>query len=230
MPVMEVTLQQSYASQEIINRWTYLASGTPAAVSFSFALISAMGAIESGGVYPAGGLMALLAACQSSQVSFVQIGARDVYSVTDFYETPFIVNLNGSRTGEPLSPINALGFRTNRTRTDIRRATKRFTGISENDVSSFGSLQGAFVTGQAAPLGAKMSEVLEYDDEGNTLSFAPIVCGKEKYAVPGSSPVRYAYRYYPTEEDQLDHIMESIAWDNYPEVRSQVSRQFGRGR
>lgn len=45
MPIMEVVLTQNYYGQEIINRFNYRASGTPAAVTYSFALVSALGAI-----------------------------------------------------------------------------------------------------------------------------------------------------------------------------------------
>ena len=69
----------------------------------------------------------------------------------------------------------------------------------------------------------------DYDDEGNTLTFTPIVCKKQKYAVPDSDPVRYAYRYFPTEAEQMDEIAEGVTWQAYTQTRSQTSRQYGRG-
>lgn len=230
MPIMELVLEQTFANQQIINRWNYLASGTPASVSFSFGLVSAFGAIESAGVYPVGGVLNLLLACQTTTVVSVQIGVRDVYSNTDFYELPFLVPANGQAAGEALSPTSAMGFRTNRTRTDIRRGTKRFVGVSENVNGAAGVLAGAFVDGNMTNLANAMSDTLEYDDEGNTLTFQPIICGREKYSPSGNPAGPFAYKYYDTEAEQLDHIMTSIIWSPYPEVRTQTSRQYGRGR
>ena len=229
MPILEVTLQQTFLQQECINRWNYLASGVPASVSFSFALTSALGAIESAGVYPATGLMRLIAVIQSNAVNFNVITVKDVYSVTDFYSTPFTVPLTGTAAGEAMPPFNASGFRTNRTRSDIQRATKRFVGFMEAWQNG-GTI--STIIPQLEAVSAKMSEVLTYDDEGNTLTFAPVVIGKQKYDPNPTDPEanHVAYRYYPTETEQLMHIAQSVLWQHYPTVRSQVSRQFGKGR
>lgn len=233
MPIMEVVLEQTYAQQQIINRWNYLASGTPAAVSFSFALIEAMGGIYDGLLvppnYPPDRMLRRICAIQSSSVVSQLISARDVYSVTDFYETPFVEPLNGTIGGDALGPASAWGFRTNRTRLDIRRGTKRFVGVTEALISNLGVPNGTGVTG-LQDVAAAMTEVLEYDDEGNTLTFQPIVVSKEKYLPDPLRPDREAYRYYETEAEQLDHIATSIVWDYYTSTRTQVSRQIGRGR
>lgn len=230
MPIMEVVLQQSYLNQVIINRWNYLASGVPAAVSFSFALTNAFGAIPSAGVYPADRVITRLAALQSANVGFTVITVKNVYSVTDFYSTPFTTVLNGARTGgENMPPFAAFGFRTNRVRADIQRATKRFCGMLEGD-NDAGSIQSGIVATLEA-LATAMSAVLTYDDEGNTLTFAPIVVGKQEYDPNPDDPTRNhrAYRYYPTETEQLQKVAQSIVWQHYATVRSQTSRQFGRG-
>lgn len=229
MPLMELTLVQDYQGQEIVNRWNYLAAGTPAAVSFSFALTSAIGAIESGGVYPADTLMTDLAACQNGGVSFIETSVKDVYSVTDFFTSPFIVALDGTdaTAGQPQSPTMAYGYRTNRTRLDIRRGTKRFVGVGETRTESGGIISQGFLDSQITDLATTMGSVLQYDDSGNILSFTPVIVGKEKYTTPSG---RDAYRYYGTEAEQLTHLMQSIVWQPYTQVRTQTSRQYGRGR
>lgn len=229
MPLMEVTITQKYAEQEIINRWNYLATGTPAAASFSLAMCYAMGGIEDGGSYPAGTVCVTLAAIQAQAVEFVEISARDVYSVTDFYTNPFSPALVGGQVAAGLSPATAYGFRTNRTRLDIRRGTKRFVGVTETQQFAAGQIEASFVASGLTNLATAMSAVLTYDDEGNTLTFTPVIVGKEKYQ-SNSNPVRYAYKYYDDEEDQLDHLMSSIIWSPYDTTRTQVSRQYGRGR
>lgn len=230
MPILEVTLTQSFQNQECVNRWTYVASGTPASVSFSFALTNALGAIETAGVYPASELMRLIAAVQSNAVTFQTITVKDIYSVTDFYSTPFTSPLAGVGAGEFMAPFVAYGFRTNRIRSDVARATKRFVGVLEANYSGTAYI-GAVITALEA-ISAKMSANLEFLDEGNTLTFIPAVCGKEKYDPNPTSPDanHVAYRYYATESEQLAHTAQGVLWQHYPNVRSQVSRQLGRGR
>lgn len=230
MPVMEAVLEQSYFGQQIINRFNYIGSGTPAAVSMSFALATALGAIETAGVYPGGGLMDNISECQVEDLDFVQLTVRDVYSFTDFYEVPFIVPLAGKLVGTAMSPISNLGFRSNRTRLDIRRGTKRFVGLTEEVVTTGGVLTPSFLAGAVNDLAGTLAEPLLYDDEGNDLTFLPCIVSKEKYSTNPPDDTKFAYRYYPTEVEQLEHIMSSIVWDAYGEVRSQTSRQYGKGR
>lgn len=236
MPLMEVTLEQTYANQECVNRWNYMATGTPAAVSFSFALMFALGAIfDEVAVppgYPPSGLIRKIAAAQHSGVSFQTVTVKDVYSATDFYSTVFVNALVGEQTGEGLSPAMAFGFRTNRVRSDIRRATKRFVGAPEGQVGSLGVIVPAFVTSHLVPLANAMTDALEYDDEGNILTFQPCVVKKERYDTETQlpDPDGNAYRYYPDPEDQLALIALSVSWEPYEQIRTQVSRQYGRGR
>lgn len=233
MALYEVVLQQRYFGQEIINRWNYVSTGTPAAVSGSFALASALGAIYDAVAvppgYPSDTLMTLLAEMQANDVVFDFLSVRNIYSNTDFYETPFLNPLVGSQLSEALSPTEAFGYRTNRVRSDIRRGTKRFVGVTVNTVADGGVIaSNAFVGLQL--IADAMTAVLEYNDEGNTLSFTPAVFGREKYLPNPERPDKPAYRYYPTENEQEDHIAAGILWSYYPQTRSQTSRQYGRGR
>jgi len=229
--IMEVVLKQTFVNQEVVNRFNYLSAGTPAAVSLSFALVSALGAIPDAGVYPEFGLCNVLAQIQSTGVTFSNISAKNVYSVTDFYDTPFTSPLSGAIVaGNSMSPTMAIGFRTNRTRLDIRRGTKRFVGANESVISSGGVLDATYKDGVVADLAEALGAIQVYDDEGQELSFTPIICGKEQYVPDPAHPERTAYRYYATEAEQLQHIMSSLVWDSYDQVRTQASRQYGRGR
>jgi hypothetical protein len=236
MPLMEVTLEQTYAGQEIVNRWNYLGAGTPAAVSFSFALVSALGAVfDEVAVppgYPADGLMQMIANIQNVGVSFQTLTCKAVYSATDFFSVAFVNPLVGMQTGDGMSPTQAFGFRTNRVRSDIRRATKRFVGVSEADVGTLGIIVAGFMTSDIIPLAEKMTEVLEYDDSSNLLTFTPCVVKKERYDPETQLPsaTGTAYRYYEDPEVQEDLLATSVTWEPYDQVRTQVSRQYGRGR
>jgi hypothetical protein len=72
-----------------------------------------------------------------------------------------------------------------------------------------------------------MSATLTYDDEGNTLSFQPCVVGREWRE---GNTGKFAYRYYETESEQLENVATSVTWQPYSTVRTQVYRQYGRGR
>lgn len=226
MAILELLLRGSFAGQECINRWNYVSSGTPAAVSLSFALTSAFGVIPAAGIYPAGSPFRLIKDELNVEFKFEEVQVKDVYSVTDFYTRPFVANTTGSMAGEASPPFLSYGFRTNRVRSDIRRGTKRFAGVIEGAVGPLGII-GTAVMGHLQAIADAMSDVLTYIDEGNTISFTPAVCGKEKYTTPEGNE---AYRYYASESSQLAHTATGVLWEAYPEVRSQVSRQYGRGR
>lgn len=228
MAIMEVLLQQSYFEQECINRWNYRSSGTPASVSLSFALASAMGFVIGGGTaFTPGSVAESIQDLVSSSVNFVQVEARNVYSVTDFYNTPFAAGTDGDVSAtNGVSPATAYGLRSNRTRNDIRRGMKRFVGVSEGNVSSGGVVVDPGLTALEL-VASRMTAPITYDDEGNTITFDPIIVSKEKYTTPSG---KFAYRYYATEAEQLMHIMDSIIWSAYTQTRTQVSRQYGRGR
>jgi hypothetical protein len=227
MPLMEAALRCEYLGQEIINRWNFLATGTPATVSLSFALASAMGLLYDEVIphYPNPGYYATISALQTNAMLWREIVTKDVYSVTDFYTAPFIHGEAGSAAGTSSSPIMAYGFRTNRVVANIARGTKRFGGVPESALGEGGVIESAALTAMVS-VADLMGEVLTYDDEGNTLSFAPCIVSKEQYTTPSG---KKAYRYYSTFAAQSAHIASGIAWEPYTQVRGQASRQYGKG-
>lgn len=235
MPLFEVTLAGTYKNQQTINRWNYVGSGTPAAVIMSFALASAFGAVYDEVAvppgYPSDTVLYKISGFTSNEWTWQSLTVVNLYSDSDFYQTPFVNPYGGGNSGEAMSPVMAYGFRTNQVLRSVRRATKRFPGVMEDRVDDGGVINNT----QLATLNdaaAKMSEVLSYDDEGNTLSFTPAVCGKQRYnpTTHLPDPAGTAYRYYPTEAEQLTHTAQGVLWQAYDTVRSQVSRQYGRGR
>lgn len=237
MALLELILGSVYYGQQCVNRFTYQSSGTPASVSLSFALWSAFGFLRDAVANPTtngysptapfGRIRDIAAGAIIYQVG----SARDLYSTTDFYEGPIAGSTYGLRPGEPASPVLAWGFRSARTRTDVARATKRFAGVSEGDVGAGGL---SLITGSPSPMNfvaVALSQTLTYDDEGNTLSFAPVVLGKQRYNPDTGLPsdTGRAYRLYPTEAAQLAMVASTGTWAPYDYVRTQVSRQYGRG-
>jgi len=225
--LFELTMLGTYFNQQIVNRWNYISTGTPAAVSLSFALMNAFGAIPDAGVYPSGSLFVTLMNSLSNQFHVNTIVARAcaLYSPADFYERPFPTPYSGGDSGVALSPVSAYGFRTNRVRLDIGRGTKRFVGVTEGQ-NEAGGVVASGALGALVTIGELMSDTLTYDDEGATLSFAPCIVSKLEYTTPSG---KKAYKYYPTLADQLEHIATGILWQPYDTVRGQASRQYGKG-
>lgn len=227
MPLYEVVLEQRYFQQQVINRWNYVGTGTPAAVQPSFALLSALGFIGLSTTLDAGTLGAGIQGVQNGSVTFVQATARAIYVDDDFYANPFLANTIGGvgGLGDPLSPVSALGFRSSRVKQSIGRGYKRFVGISEGDLDSGGVLAAGAIT-RANILRTALNATLTYDDEGNTLTFTPCIAQKVKYTTPSG---KTAYKYYPTEAEQAPHNAIGITWEIYQQMRTQNSRQYGRG-
>jgi len=224
MAIMELVMRGTYFNQLTVNRFNYEASGTPAAASLSFALQYAF--FGGAGAAPtASSVVGQLIDIVVNNWVLTEIEVRDVYSVTDFYTRPFITPVTGEQTGEAMAPFNAYGFRTNRVRADIGRGFKRFAGVTEAGVEEGGIIGAGFLPA-VQEVATAMSATLTYDDEGNTLTFVPIVVQKQEYTTPSGKP---AYRYYASEATQEAHIAAGVLWEAYPQVRSQVSRQYGRG-
>lgn len=228
MPLYEVVLKQIYDGQEMINRWNYTRTGTPASVSGSFGLLYAMGFIPDGTppAFPADTVFNLVRMIQTNEVHYVEAICKEIWDVEDFYTTPFVSTINGLQTGGTAPTFAAIGFRTNRVRQDIDRGTKRFSGFPQGWLGANNTVPGSAEA--AENLAEEMSAALTYDDEGNTLTYSPCVVSKEKYH-PATNPTGWAYRYYDTEAEQSTHLAQGILWQAYDTTRSQVSRQIGRG-
>lgn len=218
----QVSLFTSYFNQKGVNRWYYDSSGTPASVLGSFGL-----AWELGFANPTAGtnLLALLKPCLSVELTFTGYEVMALYDDLDFHSGP-LINQAGTGQSEGAAPFIAYGFRTNRVSTAIRRATKRFMGVTEGQMTTGGNIAQSFMTGFLQPVAAEMTAVQVYDDEGQSITYSPCVLQKQKYTTESG---KESYRLYPTLLQQLEHSVTSIVWEPYPQVRTQTSRQYGRG-
>lgn len=229
MPLYEITLEQRFANQQCINRWNYQSGEIPVGVSGAFKALVGMGFAPDTDIDAFGPetIAGKLQAAQDNGVIFVQAIAKNLYSVTDFYTYAFPPGTYGTgSSGEGLSPTMAYGFASNRTRSDIRRAQKRFVGVQEGLTGEAGILSDVALTALQS-LGDTMADVNVVPAGVGSISFTPYVFGRELYVVESSG--KDAYRYYETEAEQLDHIAIITAWDVKREVRTQTSRQYGRG-
>lgn len=234
MAIMEVVVAQSYYNQVIINRFNFLSGGIPAAVTHSFALSQAIGANQDyldEGAFAGESLLETQRLMQVVQLAYTSIYVRDLYSNVDFYELPIVSGVNGALTGvEGFSPAVTMAFRSSRVRTDIDRGRKRLAGQPETWTTGGGVWA---TTGSPQVLSdqyaGKLAEVLSYTDEGNSLTYTPIVLGTERYNAGTVEAPVWKYRRHLTEAEQLANIASGMIWQLVPNTRSQNSRQYGKG-
>jgi hypothetical protein len=234
--LFEATLTGTYFNQQIISRWNYVAAGDPGTATRSLGLLWALGAVPVDDVYPADTVLNRIALLCSADYHFQQMTVLAVYDPLDFIQVPFTPDYGGEDAdSEGMSPVVAYGFRTNQVRRDVRRATKRFPGVIESRVDAGGEIAAAALSA-LDDLAAAMSATLHYTEDGATLTFTPAVCAKQRYnpTTHLADPAGTAYRYYPEsaggEATQLEHTAQGVTWSKYTQVRSQTSRQYGRGR
>jgi len=224
----EFVMQATYAGQEIVNRWNYLGTGDDGLSNPSFGLATALGAAEAGTGFTTDSMLYHISGLQIDTLVYHQCLVRSVYVPTDFIDIPYPTPKPGLVTGvDGESPFVAIGFRSNRVRTDIGRGFKRFAGIPETEVTSLGIVSSALdelLASISTDLGASVS----YTADSITWNYVPVIVGKE--VVPATETTPKKYRYYATETLQAAHLASGIAWEPYTTVRSQVSRQYGKGK
>lgn len=228
MAILELIVTGELFGQLTVNRFHYIQSGTPAAVMPSFGLISAFGLIPGSGgdpQFPGSTPASAWQVCVVGVFKWVSAYARNLYTPTDFYELPYLTRPQGGAAGEAAAPFMAYGLRSSRVRTDIRRGSKRFAGVSEDDAGA-GGVVGSSQLARLATLASRLSSPLTYDDEGNTLTYNLAILQFEEYTTPRG---RKAYRKYASPTVQLEHSATGMDWAPETVVRSQTSRQYGRG-
>lgn len=229
MALYEVALEQSYAGQQIINKWNYQSGAIPSGALGSLLCIVGMGFAPMGDIVAFGdGTIAKdLQGGQVDDVTFVQVICKNLYSVTDFYTYAFPANTHGGNAvDEGTPPFVSIGFTTDKTRADIKRGQKRFAGIPESAIGSGGVLTSTAIAAYQT-LGDDMADINAVPVEGSAVLFTPYVFGLEKH--PATEDRGITYTYYETETEQLEHIARINQWTVKTTARSQTSRQYGRG-
>jgi hypothetical protein len=225
MALYEVTLRQRYFQQLVINTFSYATLPGIGVTPSALELLTEMGLIAAGDPleFPADTFAAQLQSIQNGSVEFLAAEARELYSLTDFYEAVYSPPIEGTWAAVSAeSPLVAYGFYTDRVRLDIRRGTKRFVGVTEDAVDPGGNVSVAMLD-FLADVAEKMSEVLV----GTTAAYAPAVISRERVVDPETE--RVTYQLYATEAEQEEHTAVGVTWTPYTTVRSQTSRQYGRG-
>lgn len=221
----EVVMNFEYKGQSFINRFTYKVSGTPAAVSKSFAAANGLGFIQTAGLFSEGSLPERVLSVMNSGCSLAQVTVQSIYDLSDFYSTPYTTGNTGNGSAFT-HPTLAVAYRTSLVTRAIRRGKKRFGGVDGTLVNSDGTLKDeAAVNAVFEALRVTLGYIFPYNDEGNVLTLTPVILGRQKKTVNGKS----YYDYYDTEAEQMSHLFEATTWELYPELRTQTSRQYRRG-
>jgi len=225
MGIFEVTLQQEYFGQKVINRWNYVSTGEAPSLKLSFALLESLGFLTLPPLPEAAqDMFSIIRTLQNDQVFSQLVSCSNIYSDTDFYARAYS-NVPGVQVGETSASFIAFGFRTNQVTKKVRPGQKRLVGVRDNDTTDGGNFTSA-TDAQMALVASAMSEARIYDPSGANITFTPAICAREKYVTPSGGT---AYRYYGTEAEQLANTAVGIQWTPKATVRSQVSRQIGRG-
>jgi len=227
MGFYEVTVRQRYFDQLCINVFNYFTSLSVGVTPNSLELLTLMGFIPTGDPldFPADTLAWHMAEQQNAGVEYLTAEARELYSVTDFYEAVYSPALIGHLTsGEAMSPLAAYGVFSNRVRTDIRRGFKRFVGVSEGQIGSGGVLASGALGGVTA-----IADAMSASLTGAAAVYFPCVISRLKEAYTEGGVTKYRYVLYPTPEEQEDHTAVGVTYAAYTTMRSQTSRQYGRG-
>jgi len=225
LALYEITLRQRYYDQLCVNVFSYHVPAGVGVTPTALELLTLAGFIASGDPleFDADTLAYQLWLWQNSGVTFLTAEARELYSVSDFYEAAYSPAIPGNLAAtDSAPPFVAYGLYTARVRLDIRRGFKRFVGVSENLIDPGGELGAAVLAGMA-DLAEAMSAILD----GATANYRPCVISREKIVDEETGAV--SYQLYPTEAEQEEHIAFPVVWSPYDQVRSQVSRQYGRG-
>lgn len=223
----EVTWRGTYFNQEIVNRWNYLSGTIPPGILGSLGLLTALGGADSPPVFLSGSMFWTIMGGLSVDFSVqsVEVRAASDYDPLDFFEVGYNPSMVGQNGNAGQSPTQAFGFRTNRVRLDIARGTKRFPGAPEGAVDPGGVIAASYLP-FLTDMATEMSEVKTFTATEGSVEYTPVVVSKKEYTTPSG---RKAYRYYPTLAEQLDHIAIGVTWSPYETIRTQTSRQYGRG-
>lgn len=220
--VYVVTVRGVLFDQAIVNDFAYVDANVSSAPT-ALELLTLLGFIPTGSPpdFPASTVASAWEAIASESYQFLEAQCANLYSVFDFYTAPYSPAILGGIAVAAGTPTLAFGLKSNRVRTDIRRGFKRFAGVVDDATDAGGIIAPTF-DALLTVLAAEMSAVLT----GASASYQPAVLSYEAYTTPSG---KTAYRPRATEALQLDHAAYPLTWAQYSQIRTQTSRQYGRG-
>lgn len=231
--LLEVVIKGTANGEMYINRLNFVASQAGITDSTSYFLLLSLGYLGITTAPTNGSVLDELLTCNSGTFQMTELVARNIFAVSDFITLPVgptnYVGLNSG--GSYYSNFSVQKLRSNLRRQDIGRGFLALDRPKESDVDDSGNL-GATALGKLTALGIAIASVPAFTDDGENISWTSCVVGKEKYRTNPDSTKdpTYAYRYYEDKDEQFEHLANGVQWSPMPKVRSQVSRQYGKGR
>lgn len=207
--ILQVTIKQ---------RW--IPTGEPMYYNLWFNQIGILGGAEdlANGITEPGGILETINSLQVSKCENDTIKVINLFSPTDFFEED--LTGAGAYTSSQSLPIHsAVNFTKKTDNREINNGTFRISGIPE-EVQADGVITESGYIGFLNDLRALLAaDVNTLSDNG----FDPIVVKRIEYDVPGSSPVRKAYK-LPASAGaaELAHVVSVI-------VNTRISHQVSRG-
>lgn len=229
----EVTILGQKGGQLIVNRLNFTSNNETIETANAVGLLQALGYDTEGGDHPsATSFLTQFLDAQTVSYQIDEIVVRNLWSVTDFITQPVSgTDWQGTiavGAGDGLQMFIASKLRTNRVRTDIRRGTLSLTGGTEEQTEGADVWTSGYMT-LLQEVAAALNAGPTFTSGGASTQFLPSVFKKERYVVPDSDPVRFAYRYYTDFALFQANIASPVTWSAVERVTSQVSRKIGRG-
>lgn len=214
--IYQVTLAGNLRSQEIRNVFFYR-DMTELSPSVALATDLRRAFAQSFLPVPAG--TGFLDDMFSAEVTYTSVEVVNLSDPTALHT--FLTNSSPGGLADLTSPFAAMGFRTNRVRTDIRRGQKRIAGVADTDYAN-----GVLASGVQAPADA-LADLLG-SDKTNSLdpltTWRHVIVGRIKYISPSG---RTAYRLPETDEEL--RYFDATQWEVRPNMTTQNTRKVGRG-
>jgi len=163
----------------------------------------------------------LIAAILQNQVPIFHTRTVNLFNDADWEDFPISPAEMGTRTGQPLPPINVAAFKSAKPSSSQAPARKRFGALSESDVQGNG-LQD--VSGFFAALNALATKLGEAMVTGTGNTYEPVIVKRIAYTAPSG---KKAYRLPASQAEADDFPAINWGWDNV--VTSQITRKLGRG-
>jgi len=194
---------QTYNNEEILNTYTFEGEEGGSAVDLVNAFIEDM--------------LPEIRPAQASQLTHTLIAAYSLGNLADLGEE--VVSLAGLKTGQSILPIfNAYSFTLRPTSRAVRPGSKRIAGVYEDAVIN-GIIVDPVPLGELEAIRVALDTPISTDD---ALFYTPVIVKRVKYEVPGSDPVRFAYRYPETDEELVFATLSGVK--SSPRISHQTSR------
>lgn len=235
--IVRVRVQGELYGQQVLHTWSLLAAAdvSTGLNNFCRGALNSLGLVASGGAtattFPAGTVYEAIQELTCSNFTFSNYYAFTPYDV-GLFDAPAAAGTVGTGVGISAPPFEAVGFKGNRLRRDIRRFFKRIGGIPDGDIDADGTISGLTLT-NAQALAALLPGTKVGTSGANTFDFTIITEKLQKVVDPETERVKYQdWQTEAGEPDEATALLNQTGFtavEVQPFVTTQNSRKRGRG-